>query len=755
MIGLGLRLSVGGGRQSLARLAITAAAVALGVGMLLVTLAGINAVRAQDVRIAWMATSEHNTRPSVDEATTDPLWATGILDQYGSRAITRIDVAATGPRSPVPPGITRLPGAGEYYASPALTRLLAATPADQLGDRYPGHQIGTIADSALASPESLTIIVGHRADELAGTPGAIEVRSIEMAPHESSPFNPHPGRIQLILAVAAGALLFPVLVFVMTASRLAAAQREQRFAAMRLVGATPRQVSAIAAIEAALAAAIGTAGGFLLFLLLRQPMARVPFAGEPFFPADLSLTRANVLLVALGIPIAAAVVARLALRRVHISPLGVRHQVTTEPPSAWRLVPLLVGVVELAYFAVVGRPRTTGQQINAYGAGFLLAMLGLLIAGPWLTMTGSRLLAGRANHPAALIASRRLSDNPRGAFRSVSGLIVALFITTSALGVINTIVSYHDASTGGSAGRRLVAQDFLPHPLDDVPREVVSTLNAIPGVRGVAVVHTATSTPVTESRVNGSGPVLDLGPPLGLVLCTDLAHIPALGHCPSGVDVATMPYLGGGTSTNGRSELDADTVRPAFSVPASHVDELPVRSLYIDTDGTTAAIERVRTALETSLPRNQDTVLAPSTLSDISPEVQQQLTGYETLAAVAIIASLPIAACSLAVSVAVGLIDRKRPFSLLRLAGTPLKVLRRVVGFESAVPLLAVSALAIGTGLIAADLFLHAQLNESLRPPGTAYYAAVTAAVVIALGIIAATLPLLERITGPDTARNE
>jgi hypothetical protein len=45
MIRLGLRLTLGGGREAAARLVITAAAVALGVGLLLSSLAGINALR--------------------------------------------------------------------------------------------------------------------------------------------------------------------------------------------------------------------------------------------------------------------------------------------------------------------------------------------------------------------------------------------------------------------------------------------------------------------------------------------------------------------------------------------------------------------------------------------------------------------------------------------------------------------------------------------------------------------------------------
>ena len=39
--------------------------------------------------------------------------------------------------------------------------------------------------------------------------------------------------------------------------------------------------------------------------------------------------------------------------------------------------------------------------------------------------------------------------------------------------------------------------------------------------------------------------------------------------------------------------------------------------------------------------------------------------------------------------------------------------------------------------------------------PGPAYYLLTTGGIVAALGIIAATFPLLARITGPEAARNE
>ena len=53
------------------------------------------------------------------------------------------------------------------------------------------------------------------------------------------------------------------------------------------------------------------------------------------------------------------------------------------------------------------------------------------------------------------------------------------------------------------------------------------------------------------------------------------------------------------------------------------------------------------------------------------------------------------------------------------------------------------------------QLFLRSQLGYSLQPPGSGYYFIVLGGLAASLGIIAATLPLLSRITGPETARNE
>ena len=78
-----------------------------------------------------------------------------------------------------------------------------------------------------------------------------------------------------------------------------------------------------------------------------------------------------------------------------------------------------------------------------------------------------------------------------------------------------------------------------------------------------------------------------------------------------------------------------------------------------------------------------------------------------------------------------------------------------MVALESAVPLLAVAAVSIGAGFAASAMFTTVQLQHPLVAPDAAYYLFTAAGIAASLGIIAATFPLLRRITGPEAARNE
>jgi hypothetical protein len=227
-----------------------------------------------------------------------------------------------------------------------------------------------------------------------------------------------------------------------------------------------------------------------------------------------------------------------------------------------------------------------------------------------------------------------------------------------------------------------------------------------------------------------------------------------LGRCPAGAAVAAFPADGFGGPLY---FVDATGITwPAAGVQASRLDSRPVDGIDVATNGTVPPVERARTVLENErayAPYLGDGV--PSTVGELKALSNPTNSGYQQLANTVILVSLPIAGCTLAAGIAAGLADRKRPFSLLRLTGAPLAMLRRVVALESAVPLLAVAAVAIGTGFGAAAMYASLEMQHPMVPPGAAYYLLTGGGIVAALGIIAATFPLLARITGPEVARNE
>ena len=785
MIPLGLRLVISGGREAITRLVVLAVAVGLGVGLLLTAVAATNAVTTWDNRHAWYWTGTAWVPPGPATGVA-PLWWHPGSDIFDGQTISRFDVAATGASSPVPPGIPRDPGPGQYYASPALAALLRSTPANQLAGRYPGHLAGTIGDAALPSPDSLVIIIGRTPAQLAHTPNSVRVTSISRTelgwPVPRTEANPQgltyapldPGggasAIDLILAVVALAILAPVLIFIATATRLSAARREERFAAMRLAGATRRQVSLLAATESTVAGILGVAAGFAIFFLLRIPVAGIPFIGQPFFPSELTLSLRDILAVAIGVPVFAAVAALLALRRVHISPLGVARRATPKPPRAWRVVPLLAGLAELGFWTIHGHPASISGQIQAFMSSFLLIIVGLFIAGPWLTMAAARAMARWTSRPATLLAARRLADDPRAAFRAVSGLVLALFITTVAVVAITT-QNAKELTRFGSAAEANVLTDQVSqgagNPGPGAPgmrageagpgpaapaAPLTAQLSGIPGVQGVLVVRAdpRLTIPGTFHNLGAnqgiSGPIQ-----AGVVSCAQLATVPALGRCPAGAATARFPSDGFNGPLFG---TDATAITwPAANVPATRLDTLGVDAINVAANGTTPAVEQARTVLENA--PAYPSVSALSTLSDIVALDHSQNSDYQQLANVVILISLPIAGCTLAAGIAAGLADRKRPFSMLRLTGARLATLRRVVALEGAVPLLAVAAVAIGTGFAGAAMFATEAQQHAMVAPGAAYYLLTAGGIIVSLGIIAATFPLLARITGPEIARNE
>ena len=175
-----------------------------------------------------------------------------------------------------------------------------------------------------------------------------------------------------------------------------------------------------------------------------------------------------------------------------------------------------------------------------------------------------------------------------------------------------------------------------------------------------------------------------------------------------------------------------------------------------------ATLERVRTYLtvNTAPAEIGDQGAAPTPPRTFGETLQIRLdraSTFEKLVWAAIALTLIVAGCSLAVAVGGGLVDRKRPFTLLRVSGTQVGVLSRVVLLEAAVPLLAATVvaagIAYGTSILA---FVRlAPAGTAVPQLGSTYYTLMGIGLAVAFGVIALTLPLLHRMTSPGNVRFE
>jgi hypothetical protein len=752
VIRLGLQLVLASGREALTRLLVITVAVAVGVALLLAVLAEFHAFQAGSSRPCWECTQAPalpGTLPG------HGLAANYSVDFYQGQTIERLDVAALGPGAPVPPGISRLPGPGQYDASPALAHLLGTVPAGQLGDRFPGNLAGTIGDAALTGPDELVVYVGYEPAALAKVPGTRWVTAIGTAPGPEA-FTPF---FRYAFATGVLAVLFPVLILISTATRLAAARREERFAALRLVGATSGDISVIASVDSVVSALLGAVAGTGLFLAVRPALADATLTGTRYFASTVTPTIWGYLGLLVAVPLASAIASLLALRRVRISPLGVTRRATPPPPSAWRLAPLAAGI---ALF-MAGALATSSKGIGvAMYPGLLVTMIGLVIGGPWLTAALARLGGRVLGGASPLLATRRLADDPNVAFRAVRGLVLAVFLGT-VVGVLVPTLDSLVATPESAALSDVLLATFAQIGSSGPTAEGITAAGLTPQtgaalISGLRAIGGTTVYPL-YSLPQAANPNYQ-GRYIGVVSCSVMRDLAELGRCAPGL-AAVQAFdedLIYSDNPHNSTKAFVSTANPAYT---GSLSALPLQAVLVRANNA-ATLERTRTYLAThappQVPPGPDAAATPPrTFAEAVAIRSKRAALAQKLFDYAVALTVLVAGCSLAISIGGGVIDRKRPFTLLRVSGTSLATLSRVVLLEAVIPLAAAVVAAAG---IAYSMSATAVIR--LAPPGTSipgltgtYYATLGVGLAVALAVISATLPLLGRVTTPASVRFE
>jgi hypothetical protein len=663
---------------------LTALGVAVATGLVLLLTSLPYATQARAERTLWQHPEDFTeSGGQISYASSD--------DQVDGLVITRVDIAPLVDPAGIelPPGIDRLPAPGEMLQSPELAHLASTKPASELSDRFGAKPAGLLGEDALMFPEQLVLLVGH-------TPDTMPANAYELPKLAAGEAQPD-GLLSLLAGVGVVVLLVPSLVLVASASRLTAARRERRLAAVRLAGATPAQVTAMVAAETGLAAVVGAVLGVAMSPVLHSFATWVPWGGGTWFAQDFMLPWPVVVLVAVAVPVLVVGAAVAGLRRVVNTPLMAAGGHTRKPLSKGRL--LIVPAAALLFFLSLSMAEEAGA-----GAMLpILVSLGILmwsptVVGPWVTSALGGVFTKVWRKPSALLAGRRLRDDPKAAYRASAGVVLAVFAGSMALTLMPSLES--------EAGYFSPYKDsvlYLSTDAEHAP-DIVDKVDEGLEKYGLA----ARAAQVGEVQLKQGENYLQgyvvscANAQVLLPVSVECESEPAV-YAPSGAALEAVSWSTESTPEGPAEELKPLGVTPvAASTDVVLIDPalLPAGTELSNVDVAVPADGKSRESARTAL------LAASGGAQVISKEMKlgeqnSELADLRRVTVIGLVTASVLGGLSAAIATAGSVMDRRRTFGALMAAGTPVHTLARALRAEAALPALVatVGAGALGTAV--------------------------------------------------------
>jgi hypothetical protein len=766
LIGLGLKLALGSDRGAKLRFALMAGSIAVGVAVIVGAFSVIPAIQARDARVAgleYFATDGPTDAP-------DQLILAERDSWFGGQMLQRLLVAPIGD-APVPPGLERLPGPGEVVLSPALRELLQGPQGVLLDDRLRGRVVGIIGASGLLHPDELTAYLGVRRSEIEEMERSYVTGFGTLEENADVPV--HEAVLQSVIFGSAGVLL-PVLVFVWTATRLSAGLRETRLAAIRLAGATPRQVRILSAVESGLAAIAGTALGFGLFLAARELLGLSIELGLE--PSDAVPSRAAIVGIGVGVPVLAVVVAWLALRRVTHSPLSVVSKAPRRSRIAGPAALALASGIGLWLMPVEWALRRFGDSSVLWTAvilsAWVLTTLGVLGLAPWIGTRAAAWVTRRTESLGAWLGARRLETDGRAAARVSTATVAVVF----AAGIAAGYMVYFAGTVGGlRASSSLLPETVILDSWRGDLRPVLDELSSVDGTAQTAVLRTSHLVEASTQNYLASLTILSCGDLSRVLLAAPpnchsgavLLHNPEAPNVLARVrpgDLATfipytdakyVPFSVAVPSRVPSTEFSADNAFDGYVVDEAAAPEqllraMPATRILVATDGRAQTVERIREAVAWTEP-------FPIVLTRSELALGEEGAAFPVRFAIELgtYFALAVAAASLLVSTVGAVQERRKPLAALAALGVPAGALRRSVLVQTMAPLVAGVVLA-GT---AAAIVVLSSTPDGRPLPWSSLISPIGRFAVLAViaGLVASVLafPSLRRGIRPEALHHE
>lgn len=756
-------------KTSWPRLVLIMLAVAFGVTILLSFTAYFNALSNNEKATWTTALSEQfgQTIAEKEIAGVDPVicqietdatnLASAELNNNNNKSIRVYDFAKTGTQSPDLAGL-ELPDPGEYYVSPALEAILQANPEADLGSRYGETQIGVLPRDLVPYRDQLWVVRGV-------TPGALALEGDALASQTVYTLVPNPvsGTDQAILSVVEMViylgvfiLLLPVLFLVSISTRLGSVQREQRYAALRLVGATNGQVVRIIAFESLISTVLGIGIGYLGYLALYPALTDLALTDMRFWPSDIQVLPWQHVAIIAGTLLLSLVSNWWGMRHVYTSPLGVsRRQKMEKRPRAWRLLPLIAGcALVVAVILVPSDVIDVANKTFMIILAVVLIMVGLVLATPWLTYRIAGLVAKVTKRPTTLLATRYIKQHARAIARSVSGVILALFAGSFYLIAISGVPALEAASLQDNPDALLKDGTALIKFVDD---GTVESLNEALAQADFVTSYTTVS--YLDGMYVGQCEVLaqyyqglECGGDHQFALVGTLIENP---NAPADQNLRFISYA----DTEAAAK---DLVYAAYAAQQGIDLQAAINTGNSETRFLVAIspeqIDALRTLVSQATGGGAQGISTAYVLSSEvahAPVINQTIDQLASLAYLGIVVTMVVATISIVVSTLSGLYERRHSMFALHLSGMQTDELKREVLVESLLPLLLTALVSVGLGAWVASVEVT-MASDSLIPTITWGFVLMILALLIGATVaIGLTLRVIPRLVDPSNNQTE
>ncbi|WP_115728288.1 ABC transporter permease family protein [Actinomyces culturomici] len=246
---------------------------------------------------------------------------------------------------------------------------------------------------------------------------------------EGGPVGPEIGGVYVGLAIFAAILLVvPILTMGAAASRLGMSRRAERLAVLRLIGLSAGGARLACVLDTVAHAAVGALAGVVLYVCALPIWTLFTFQGLPLSVSEMVLGPAWIAAESLLLVLLGAASAWIAVRRASISPLGVARRQEANRASAKAAA--AIGAI-FAFWLLGGTLLRMAPEAVGTAMVFLILFVvfsGINAVGAWSVGLLGRIMARRARRPGALLAGRRLADDPKSVWRSFAAVALVGFI---------------------------------------------------------------------------------------------------------------------------------------------------------------------------------------------------------------------------------------------------------------------------------------------------------------------------------------